>query len=469
MRARVRGIYTTALTELLRTNDHEVVQASPAIRDRFDATFPVADHDVALETTDDRQGVTVQGETAAVEAATDLATSVAVDAFAWESPAALGALFDGHGVDTYGNGAEVDLGGALGFLPFRNAGDYVDEGDTLRVQVVEARPPWDHDEPLLDTDVVAPAGMATLVRGDSGPDVTVEGRGGDAGRELVGLTGLLDAEVPEGWRVRWDRGATDAGVDTLDGALARAIDHAETIEAALAEPVADEPRRLAAPLSVRHVWFGRNCRFALDEVRREVTATMPGHHRTKAAARAASAGVDLAEALCEPTGEFPFDVVTRQFGPVEGDRARIGHGKPDGRLIVLGEGDVVERAADGSLSLEREMTPGGTYDELDARREEGDTALTKFREGRWWYPTVYRDSDGVRKGTYVNVCTPVEVFPEVIRYVDLQVDVVKGRDGEVRRVDDADLDADVATGHISDPLAEKARSVASSIEGALRD
>jgi predicted RNA-binding protein associated with RNAse of E/G family len=113
------------------------------------------------------------------------------------------------------------------------------------------------------------------------------------------------------------------------------------------------------------------------------------------------------------------------------------------------------------------MTAGGSYDALGVDREAGDVAITKVREGRWWYPTVYRDADGARKGTYVNVCTPVECFPDAVRYVDLHVDVVKGPGGEVRRVDDDELDDAVAAGQVSEALAEKARSVATSLEGAI--
>jgi Ribonuclease G/E len=134
---------------------------------------------------------------------------------------------------------------------------------------------------------------------------------------------------------------------------------------------------------------------------------------------------------------------------------------------VLGTGEVTDRDSEGSLSIRREMSPGGDYDALGVPRESGDVALTTFREGRWWYPTVYRDSEGERKGTYVNVCTPVECFPDTVRYVDLHVDVVKHRDGTVERVDDDELDQSVADGEISEQLAEKARSVASAVENAL--
>ena len=101
-------------------------------------------------------------------------------------------------------------------------------------------------------------------------------------------------------------------------------------------------------------------------------------------------------------------------------------------------------------------------------RRTGAVGTTTCVEGRWWYATVYRRAAGERRGTYVNVCTPVEIFPRAVRYVDLHVDVVKGPGGEVRRVDDDELDDAVDAGLVSQPLAERARKVASSIENALR-
>jgi Ribonuclease G/E len=280
------------------------------------------------------------------------------------------------------------------------------------------------------------------------------------------MTDLLGVDTPDGWGIRWEHAATMADMDELRAALTRAVEVAEAIEPVRNEAVGD-PRRLLAPAATRWLWFGRESRFALDAKRREVTTTMPGHHRTKAASSAASAGVDFAEALCTPAGEFPFDVVTRQFGPVEGDTVTIGHGKPDGRLITLGRGEVVEYDPDGTIAVRRELSGGGTYDGLGVAREQGDVALTKFREGRWWYPTVYRSSEGTLRGTYVNVCTPVECFPDTVRYVDLHVDVIKHTDGTVERVDDDELDAAVEAGNLSEALAEKARSVAASLENAL--
>jgi Ribonuclease G/E len=465
MKARVRGIYATALTRVLVDGGHDVVQASTPIRRRFDASFDDADHDVAIETTADRQGVGVVGDPDTVETAGD-ELRVGTDTFAWRSPTPAGAVFDARVVETRSRGAVCDLGRTEGYLPYSAADAHVEDGDELRVQVREDQPPWGDRRPKLGTTLEAGAGLATLVAGTDG--VTVDTRDDAAGRELAGMTDLLGVDVPDGWGIRWRHAATEAGMETLSDALSRATESAASLDDVRDEPVGD-PARRATPSATTWLWFGRESRFVLDEKRRAVTTTMPGHHRTKATSEGASAGVDLVEALCTPSDddEFPFGVVTRQFGPVEGDTVSIGHGKPDGRLVTLGRGEVVEHDPDGTLAVRRELTGGGTYDALGVPRERGDVALTKFREGRWWYPTVYRSADEQLKGTYVNVCTPVECFPDVVRYVDLHVDVIKHADGTVERVDDDELDAAVDAGELLPELAEKARSVATSLENAL--
>ncbi|MFB6118175.1 DUF402 domain-containing protein [Halosegnis sp.] len=455
---RVRGVYATALTALL----DDIVQASPPIRERFNAEFPVAPADVRVETTDDRQGVTLVGSRAAVGRVRDQLTGVSVDTLAWDDVAPRDAIFRGRVTETLGSGAVVALGDREGFLPYDATDDHVAEGDSYRVQVRRPEPPWSDRRPRLATDLAISGELVRLVTGgETGATRT----GGQAAR----LVDLLPVDVPEGWRPQWGRDEESASMDALADALADAVERAQLVDAAAeTEDFGPAPGRLAAPLATAHIWFGREGRFALDERRRAVATTMPGHHRLKAATKAASAGVDFAEAVAEfdADDEFPFGAATRQFGPHEGEQVAIEHGKPDGRLVTLGRGEVTG-LADGELRLEREMSPGGEYDALGVERRAGDVAVTKFVEGRWWYATVYRGGDGSRRGTYVNVCTPVEVFPDAVRYVDLHVDVVKGPDGTVQRVDDDELDAAVAAGRVPEPLAERARAVATKLEQAL--
>ena len=466
MNVRVRGIYSTALTALFEGHDDlRVVQASDAIADRFDADLPMRPADAGVETTADRQGVGVVGDAEGVAVVADVLGDVGLDTLAWADPAPRDAVFDGRVTNTLGSGAVVDLGEAEGWLPFGNSDDHVEEGDHLRVQVREPAAPWESDRPLLDTTLELPGSLARLVRGGTS----------QRGTGAADVVDLIAADPRDGWAVRWGWLADDAEFDALDAALAARNERAAALDAALADapdPAEGSPRRVWAGSATRWYWFGRESRFALDDVRGDVVPTMPGHHRIKAGAEAASAAVDFVEAICGADaavddGDMPFEVVTRQFGPQVGDGLGIDHGKPDGRLVELGEGEVAEWDPSGTVTVRREMSPGGTYDALGTDREAGDVAVTKFKEGRWWYATVYRDADGERKGTYVNVCTPVEIFPDAVRYVDLHVDVVKHGDGSVERVDDDELDAAADAGNVPADLAEKARSVASAVENAL--
>jgi len=472
-RVRLRGIYTTALTQRCLSAGWTVVQASDPIKRRFEASFETDAHDVEIATTDDRQGVGIHGRPDVVAAATDLIDSVGIDTLSWSDPAPEGAIFDGRVTETRGRGAVVDLGNCEGFLPFRGVDARVDTGDMVRVRVTDTAPPWDDDRPLLSTTIEISGSLVTLIP-ESG-DPTVDTRDESAARELIGMTALLGVEAPDGWRIRWDHAATEAAMEALEPALDRTASRAAEITTALdsaeieggVDAAGETSGQLAAPAGGAWLWFGRESRFALDEIRSEVTTTMPGHHRIKAGSSTASSGVDFVEALCAlDEAAFPFETVVDIFGPAVGDAVEIAHGKPAGHCISLGKGTVTDRDAD-SITLRRELSGGGQYDGLGVPRERGDTATTTFREGRWWYPTVYRDSEGSVKGTYVNICTPVECFPRSVRYVDLHVDVLKHADGTVERVDDDELDAAVDEGNLSEPLAEKARSVASALENAF--
>jgi hypothetical protein len=477
---RVRGIYATALTRLLAASEGAtVVQASPPIRERFDAALPVEPADASAWTTDDRRGVGVAGTPGDVRTVAERVRSTGRDALAWRDPTPRGAVYAGEVTETLGGGAVVEVTDAAagsddggdafpvaardpeGFLPYSATASHVTESDRLRVQVTEASAPWTGGRPVLDTTLSVGGDLLTLTRGASA----------SGGPELADL---LSADAPEGWAPDWQPAADDADLDTLGTALERASTRAAALDAAVDDV---EPPGEVAPTcywpgeSTVWVRFGRETRFGLDDERRTVTATMAGHHRVKAGTERASAAVDFVEAVCPGAGpgetDFPFDATTRQFGPNEGDTLGIEHGKPDGRSFSLGRGEVTRRDPGGTVVVERELSGRGTYDALGVEQRPGDVAVTKLTEGKWWYPTVYRGDDGETRGTYVNVCTPVEVFPDAACYVDLHVDVVRHTDGTVERVDDDELDAAETAGHVPPELAERARDVAGAVENAL--
>ncbi|AOW80770.1 RNA-binding protein [Halodesulfurarchaeum formicicum] len=460
---RVRGIYATALTELLRESGAaQVVDPSPAIAARFDGGFPAAAPVATVDMTADRLGVSISGAPTATETVADQLAAVAIDTFDWTDPAPASAIFEGEVTETAGRGLIVDLDGTEGYLPNRATNDDLDVGESVRVQVQEPAPPWRDSRPRLGTTLRSPGGLATLVRGVDA--LVADTPDGSADHELARTTELLPVSIPENWGVEWASGAAEAEMATLEAALQRAVEHAREIESAL--DGATGP--IARPQATNWLRFGRETRFALDEYRSAVTETIPGHHRIKAGGEDAGTAVDFVESLGQAIETFPFGPVTDALGPAVEESVRIVHSKPDGQEFALGRGTVTDRSTEKErVTVERELTSAGTYDALGTAREPGDTATTRFAEGRWWYPTVYRGTDGTPKGTYVNIATPVEVFPDAVRYVDLYIDVIKKPDGTVEIVDAAELEAAVQNGHVPEAVAERATDVAERVKTVL--
>ncbi len=449
-KVKVRGVYTTAATRLLLDSGYDVVEPSDAIRDRFDASFGDGPAGVEVRTSDEYLGLYVVGE--GRKEVTE-ALAAGEDSFVFEA-VPVGAVRDATVEQEASSGAFVRFDDGRGFLPYSNVDDHIEEGDQLRVTVVEEASPWSDGSPVVAGGERVGNELVTLVRGKSGS--RVEGGGKEDATQLSRTAATVGAEPPSGWGVVYSRDAVGADMEELADAMNDAAERTE-------ENDEDE---------AAWIWLGRDGRAAYDEARAEETTTVPGHHRLKATSKSASAGVDIAEALLgdtDPTEDPPFDVVARRFGPHEGDRIEIVHGKPDGRYPSLGRGEVVSTKAEGdemAVVVERRITSSGTYDALGVEREDGDVARTRFEEGGRAYATVYESAEGEKKGTYVNVCTPLEIFPDAVRYTDLYIDVVEA-DGETRVVDEEELSDAVDEGLVPKEVAERAREVAESVEEGL--
>jgi hypothetical protein len=264
MRARIRGIYATALTHFFREADHTVVQASPPIRERFEGKFAVEESDIAIETTDDRQGIGIHGDSTAVSTATTHLASLETDTFSWSTDMPREAVFAGQVTDTFNSGAVVDCGTSSGFLPYSNTEQQIGEGDRLRVQVSDPVPPWSDLRPALNTHLEVGDSLVRLVRDGS---VDTSAQPGTA----AGVTDILPNDPPDGWRVRWMDASEQAEFAALSDTLASASDRATAIDAALSDAPEsmDESGILWSGPTTMWLWFGRASRFRLDEVRRK--------------------------------------------------------------------------------------------------------------------------------------------------------------------------------------------------------
>jgi len=200
---------------------------------------------------------------------------------------------------------------------------------------------------------------------------------------------------------------------------------------------------------------------ALDELRGRVVPTLAHHHRLRVTA---SNHLDLIESQIERSprnkNKLERELMRRiVLQPLEkGSLIRIDHVKLEGETLKLREGEIV--SLEPQRLFMRRLFHTGRYDGLDLPIEPGDYGVTEVPLDGWWVKHAYFTKEGTLKGKYWNVNTPVELYPNRIRYVDLHVDVIKRANEPPQMIDQRKLESAIAKGLISPRLCRKALDVA---------
>ena len=196
----------------------------------------------------------------------------------------------------------------------------------------------------------------------------------------------------------------------------------------------------------------------LDEIRGIVAPTLNSHHYYKACGVNISSALDMAEKLLEKGGpreevERLLEETIRAKYPVVDSLIEIEHVKLYGEVFNLGK--AVIEAFNHSKTLiqfRRVFKAKGIYDGLKVEKNPGDYAVTEAKIGEWHFKTQYFSKDGQYKGMYVNLNTPIELYPHGIRYVDLEVDVCVWPNGRVKKLDEKKLKEAAKGGIITQKL-----------------
>ncbi len=196
----------------------------------------------------------------------------------------------------------------------------------------------------------------------------------------------------------------------------------------------------------------------LDEIRGLVTPTVDGHHYYKTCGVNIASALDMAEKLLEKSGpreevEKLLRQTIRANYPVVGSSIEIDHVKLHGRVFDLGKAVIeVFDQPEHLIRFRRVFRKKGIYDGLEVEKNLGDYAVTEAKMGEWHFKTQYFSKGGQYKGTYINLNTPIELYPHGIRYVDLEVDVCVWPTGRVKRLDEKKLKEAAADGVITPKL-----------------
>jgi len=253
--------------------------------------------------------------------------------------------------------------------------------------------------------------------------------------------------------------------DRLDRQGIQAIGKAEAIDAlssilkeSLFDLVVRRPiaGQINLPLiDVEFPWLSKR---KLDACRKSITPTVKAHHYYKACGAKISSFVDMAEkliAMGNPIKEVEelLNNMIRDNYSFDESEIKMEHVKLNGSIVNLGSASVL--SYDGSkrlIKLCRIIKGRGMYDGLEIPRESGDYAITEAKIGDWYLKTRYYSCNDYYKGTYININTPIELYPNSIRYVDLEVDLCIKPKGNVQILDEDKFEAAVREGIVSKKL-----------------
>jgi len=458
LKAKIRGIYTTAVTKLLLDNGFEIVQASLTIKKRFGLMDSSAPPDVKIKDRYDLQGIRVLGTSEAVNKLQSILHFAFEDALTRKWIVSVDGIYKGKVMESDEDTFYVDVGGdVIGRLPkseFTNADD-----KPLLVQVERRR--IGAKQPVLTTNLKIVGNHAILVQ-DGKVGVSFKIRDLNKRAELYALGKTL---APDGWGIIWRESSANQPRETLENEITELAEKAKTLnEKALHAEVPTLLIEGSCFMDVELPWFSKR---NMDKLRASATPTLDGHHFYKSCGGEVSAALEMAEDLLEE-GQDRNEVeesfkerILYEF-PEEGSLVDVEHVKLSGIVFHLGQA-TIESISDEQIKYSRTIRSNGFYDGLGVKKEAGDKAVSETKTGEWSITTNYFSPSGELKGTYINLNTPVEVYPKAIRYVDLEVDVCIQADGTSKILDMEKLEKALEKGFISKKLFETVKEKAKEV------
>ncbi|MCW1301009.1 MAG: DUF402 domain-containing protein [Candidatus Nanoarchaeia archaeon] len=450
MKVRIRGIYSTALTQLLLEHNFEIVDQSPIANERFKLENEEKGADILIYDKEDLNGITIHGEGS--EQVVELLRKYFKEIFIRKME--IGTIYCGiiRKFDQRNKNILIDLGGSQGILPLHHYWGYLKEGEKVLVQTKG----YHRDLYLLSTQLRIFGNNLILIK-NGFTKVSKHIKDEEENRRLLSLS--HEAKI-RGYGVLWKALAQGKSDEELLKEMMELFKKEEQIKQFFQE--CNGPQLLEKGLLTYFIDFGPEAKAKLDELRKKVTPTICKHHELKSFNYMEL--VDLAESLAEKFGEDVVEncvnsILQKSFPPV-GSLYTVVCKKLNGKSIVI-KGKIEEITPD-IIKLKRTIRYRGSYDGLNLKTELGDYAITKVRRGAEFLLHEYYNSKGELKGKYYSICTPIEISPRFARCIDLEVDVVEDQEG--RRIIDVDkLEDKFKDGIISEEIYKKAKERAESI------
>ncbi|MHA2186671.1 MAG: DUF402 domain-containing protein, partial [Candidatus Thorarchaeota archaeon] len=469
-KARIRGIYSQSLTQIMLQNHFDMVQPTPEVARRFGLPFRGDIPDVDIWDRSDLQGIVAIAYESVLDRLTDVLRRRLGHVITRTPRVAKSSIYKSYvlGRDEKTGQIRVDLGTISGLLPERG----FKRGDHIMTQV--RAHDYGRKAPVLSSSITIPGRAAVLL---PEPVVRLSTKIKDPDmRHNLTILGRKIREHTENWGILWRTAANSLTDEELQNEIDDLLDVAMQVHSKYDD--LDGAGILFEGTSNADIEFPAEVKGALDKTRAKIKPTVEHHHFYKSAGYAPL--VDFAEMIMEDRPEEKSyvkskleNVVSRDMPKID-DPINIEHVKLDGRAIILARGRVIDVDNRGLVIRRqfryttRKLKMTQEYlDDVEVPRDEGDYAVTNVVPGSMTLVTDYYSRNDQLKGTYININTGVEIYPGNgnspgrIRYVDLEIDVVSPRVGETRIIDQHLLKRAVQRGFITEDIADTARARAS--------
>lgn len=451
LKARVRGIYSTAISKILHDNGVELVDVTPSIASRLKVSenrgLPA---DVTVKTENDNPSqLIVIGFPEAVGEVADILEMNIPDMLVFKPLAGLYTTFKtsilGHG------GRECVAQSPWGKATLVDYKECVQGKET---PVTTIKLITNGSEKIVVSENIRVVGKYAIVGRGSSVTFSHFIRSKDRITQLIEISSKY---VREGYSIRWRSNSDEADLSEVMAELAELTEkYSKLLETA---------RR--APL-LKVVYEGESARFYeltyssklyLDRVRKEICPTIHMHHIFRSCNRDAS----LVGLLDNLSSRMPSDEEVRIVTEwllnelSEVSEVIVEHKKVWGKTIFMKS--VIDKVLneDGpTLQLKRVFRTHGIYDGLKVSKEIGDTALMSVKAGSSHIIHKYFSRNGRLKGVYVNFNTPAEIHHSgKVYYVDLDVDLVRHEKDGCKIIDTDGFRKLLAEGIVTQGILEK--------------
>jgi predicted RNA-binding protein associated with RNAse of E/G family len=448
IKARIRGIYSQSLTQIMLQNHYDIVQPTPEVARRFGLPYRSEIPDVDIWDRSDLQGIVAIAYESVLTRLTDVLRRRLGGVITRTPRVAKSSVYRGIvlGKDERTGQTKVDLGTISALLPDRG----LQRGQQIMVQI--RAHDYGRKAPVLSSSITIP-GKAAVLLPEPVVRLSTKIKDQESRRNLLVL-GRKMREHTENWGILWRTAAERLTEEELRNEVDDLLDTSQQVFNRYNE--LDSTGLLFEGTSNADIEFPLEVKDALDKTRAKIKPTLARHHFYKSAGY--SSLVDLAEMIIEERPEERRYVTSKLEKVISRDMPRIDdsinieHVKLDGRNIVLARGRVAETTSKGFVirrqfrHTNRKLKMGqDSNDGVDVVSSEGDYAMTQVVPGALKLVTDYYSREGDLKGTYVNINTGVEVYPSNgnspgrIRYIDLEIDIVKAPVNEKPRIIDQHL------------------------------